>query len=277
MSLSNYSVLMSVYYKDNSVWLEEAICSILKQTFKTNEFIIVKDGKLTPELDDVINKFYLSYPNLFKIVTIEKNVGLGRALAIGVENCTNQYIARMDSDDISIENRCELEISKLISENLDIVGSLTYEFIDSVNNVASIRKLPEYNEEIYVYAKKRNPFCHSSLMIKKKAIIEAGNFREFHLCEDYDMWVRMFKNNVKCYNFQIPLTYMRISDDFYKRRGGIKYLVSILKFKHFCFSIGFYSIFDYLVSSCATICVCILPNVCREFVYKNLLRGGSND
>ena len=68
-------------------------------------------------------------------------------------------------------------------------------------------------------------------MLRKSKIIEAGNYREYYLCEDYDMWIRMIEKKARCYNIQDILVYMRVSKDFYKRRGGIKYLKYILKFK----------------------------------------------
>lgn len=271
-NLPNYSVLMSVYIKDNPCWLEQAIESILHQTHKTDDFVIVKDGPVTREIDNVLNKYKMKYFDIFNIVSLEKNVGLGMALNYGVLQCKNSYIARMDSDDISVDNRCELEIKKMLDGNFDIVGSLTYEFEEDISNVIAIRSLPEINCDIYSYAKKRNPFCHPSLLIKKEALLAAGNYRSFHLCEDYDMWVRMFQNNVTCYNFQQPLTYMRVNKDFYARRGGITYLKSILKFKYYCFKSHFYSFKQFLLSSVSSIVVCLLPNNLRVFIYINFLR-----
>ena len=127
---------MSVYYKENPEWLDLAINSMLNQTILTNDFVIIKDGPLTNELDDVINKYLLKYPNLFNIVALEKNVGLGAALKIGVEKCKNEWIARMDSDDYSIPTRCEKQLKRIIENpNLDIVGSCIAEFEDNIDNL----------------------------------------------------------------------------------------------------------------------------------------------
>ena len=78
--MENYSVLMSVYYKEQAENLREAIDSILNQTVKTNEFIIVKDGPLTEKLDNTIKEYVEEYPGVFKIVTLKKNMGLAKAL-----------------------------------------------------------------------------------------------------------------------------------------------------------------------------------------------------
>lgn len=270
----NYSVLMSVYYKENPEWLDIAIKSMLAQTFLTNDFVIIKDGPLTSELDSIISKYQRKYPDIFNIVALEKNVGLGPALKIGVENCKNEWIARMDSDDYSIPTRCEKEIKKIIEDNtLDIIGSNIAEFIDDIKNVQAYRILPEKNDEIYKYARRRNPFGHPSVMLRKSKIIEAGNYREYYLCEDYDMWIRMIEKKARCYNIQDILVYMRVSKDFYKRRGGIKYLKSILKFKKEQYLKGFYSLKDFIISSSAHIIMCLLPNKLRDFLYRKILRN----
>lgn len=268
-----YSVLMSVYYKEKPEWLDYAIRSMLDQTIKTNDFVIVKDGPLSIELDEIINNYKNEYPNLFNIVELKENVGLGQALKVGVEKCKNEWIARMDSDDYSIPTRCEKEIKKIkCNPNLDIVGSNIAEFIGNIDNVISYRILPNTNEEIYAYARRRCPFGHPSVMLRKSKVLEAGNYRKYHLVEDYDMWVRMIEKDAKCFNFSEVLVYMRVSEDFYKRRGGIKYLKSILKFKNELYKKGFYSTKDYIISSSAHIVMCLLPNNLRSFLYKKTLR-----
>ncbi len=275
--MKQYSVLMSVYYKDNKQWLKVAIESIINQTIKTNDFVIIKDGKLTEELNEVISEYCKKYPDIFNVIELQKNVGLGPALAIGVNECKNELIARMDADDYSVPERCEKQLNKFSEDNkLDIIGSCIAEFIDDIKNVQAYRMLPEEDEEIKKFARRRNPFGHPSIMFKKTKVLEAGNYRSYYLVEDYDMWVRMIEKDVKCYNFQDVLVYMRISNDFYKRRGGIKYLKSILKFKKEQYKKGFYSRKDYIISSGAHIVVCLIPNKVRDILYKKVLRKGKN-
>lgn len=275
--MENYSVLMSVYYKEKPEWLDIAISSMINQTVMTDDFVIVKDGPVTDELEKVINKYKDRYPNIFNIVNLKENVGLGPALKTGIEKCKNELIARMDSDDYSISTRCEKQLEKF-KENpkLDIIGSSIAEFIDSIDNIQAYRMLPETDEEIKKFARRRNPFGHPSVMLRKSKVLEAGNYRSYYLCEDYDMWIRMMEKNANCYNFKDVLVYMRIGDDFYKRRGGIKYLKSILKFKKEQYKKGFYTKKDYIVSSGSSMVVCLVPNFIREIFYKKVLRKGKN-
>lgn len=268
-----YSVLMSVYHKENPTWFDESIKSMFEQTIKPSEFVLVEDGPLTKELYGVVEKYKTKYPKEFKVVAIEKNVGLGPALKKGVEECSNEYIARMDSDDFSMPKRIEKEF-EIFEKYPDIgmVGTNVSEFIDSIDNVVCYVILPETNEDIIKFSKSRNPFRHPSVMFKKSAVVNAGNYREYYLCEDYDMWLRMIRNNCNCYNIQENLVYMRISDDFYKRRGGIKYLKSINKFKKEQMTLGYFTKMEYLKSIIPHAIVCLMPNFMRDLIYKKLLR-----
>lgn len=268
-----YSVLMSVYYKENAKWFEESIQSMFMQTIQPKEFVLVEDGKLTEELENVVKKYKKKYPKIMKVVKLDENVGLGPALQRGVKECSCEYIARMDSDDYSVPNRIEKEFEIFEKDStIGMVGSNVSEFIDNIQNVICNVVLPEKNEDIIKFSKKRNPFRHPSIMFKKSEVIKAGNYREYYLCEDYDMWLRMIRNNCKCYNIQENLVYMRISDDFYKRRGGIKYLKSINKFKKEQMTLGYFTKMEYLKSIIPHAIVCLMPNFMRDFIYRKFLR-----
>lgn len=268
-----YSVLMSVYYKENAKWFEESIQSMFMQTIQPKEFVLVEDGKLTEELENVVKKYKKKYPKTMKVVKLDANVGLGPALQRGVKECSCEYIARMDSDDYSVPNRIEKEFEIFEKDStIGMVGSNVSEFIDNIQNVICNVVLPEKDEDIIKFSKKRNPFRHPSIMFKKSEVIKAGNYREYYLCEDYDMWLRMIRNNCKCYNIQDNLVYMRISDDFYKRRGGIKYLKSINKFKKEQMTLGYFTKMEYLKGIIPHAIVCLMPNFMRDFVYRKMLR-----
>lgn len=268
-----YSVLMSVYIKDNSEWLIESIECMLNQTIKCDEFVIVEDGPLTTELNKIIDAYEKKFPEIFNIVKIEKNGGLGPALKLGVESCKNEWIARMDSDDYSPSDRIEKQFNIIEKyPDVGIVGSNADEFYDNITNVVAHVVLPETNSEIVKFSKRRCPYRHSGLLYKKSEILRAGNYQECYLCEDYDLYARMEMCGTIGYNIQEPLLYVRVNPEFYGRRGGIKYLKSILKFKKRLYKSNFYSLKDYIISSSAHIIVCLMPNFVREIIYKKVLR-----
>lgn len=275
LSKLKYSVLMSVYCKESADSLKESMDSVFNQTIMCNEFVLIEDGPLTEELDNLIEKYKNKYNSILKIVKFEKNVGLGLALNRGITECKNELIARFDSDDISVKDRCEKQLREFINNpNLDLIGSNHIEFIGSIKNKESFtyKNLPCSNEDIKKYARKRNPFSHSAVMYKKSKVLEAGNYRSYYYVEDYDLWVRMIKNNCVCQNINEYLNYVKVSEDLYKRRGGLKYLKSLMKFKNEQLKTGFYSLSDYIKSSFAHIVVCLMPGSLRQLVYKKLLR-----
>ena len=133
-----YSVLMSVYYKENPEWFRSSIASIFAQTVQPAEFILIEDGPLTPELDSVAEQYKSQYPDVFKIVALNKNGGLGPALRLGIEQCSNEFIARMDSDDYCEPNRIEKELEAFRHDpTLGMVGTNVIEFIGSPDNCIS--------------------------------------------------------------------------------------------------------------------------------------------
>lgn len=179
----------------------------------------------------------------------------------------------MDSDDYCLPERIEKQF-EIFESNPDIgmVGTNVSEFIDTIENVVCNVILPETNEEIVDFSKKRNPLRHPSVMFKKSEILSAGNYREYYLCEDYDMWLRMIRNGCKCYNIQNIYVYMRIGEDFFKRRGGHKYFKSIKKFKKEQLHNGYFTKVEYLKTIIPHMIVCYMPNSMRDLIYRKLLR-----
>lgn len=274
MQNSKYTVLMSVYYKEKPEYLSLSIESMLNQTVKPDEFIIVKDGPLTTELDEVINNFVTAYPKTFNIIVNETNLGLGPALAKGIENSKNELIARMDSDDYVVSTRCERQLAKFREDpKLGMVGSYEAEFVDDIDNVISIHRVPSENDEIERFMHRRCSVLHPTVMYKKSAVLKSGNYQSVLLYEDYDLFARMvLEYHIKSYNIPEPLYYIRTSEDFFKRRGGIKYAKTVLKFKWGQYRKGYMSLMDFCISGLGQAFVCVLPNSLRKIFYMKFLR-----
>lgn len=267
-----FSVLIAVYKKDNPDFFKEALNSVIDQTLKPDEIVLIEDGELTDIQYEIIHDFVLNNPGLFKIIKNEINIGLGLSLQKGVKESSNEIIARMDSDDISDKTRFEKEI-KYIEEGYDFVGSNTFEFTGVINNVISNRIMPETNDKIYEYIKSRNPFVHASIMTKKSLIIEAGNYQDSYLCEDYDLWYRMIKLGIKCYNIQENLIYTRVDSNFYKRRKGYKYFKAIKKCLKKMKDDKFITALEYYKTIIPRFVVYLSPNFLRKIFYKRFLRS----
>jgi len=264
---------MPVYFKDNPGWLKTAIDSMLAQTLPPSEFVIVKDGKITNELEKVLIEYADRYPALFKITGFEENRGVGLASRLGVEACAFDYIARMDADDFCAPERIEKQFEAYKkNEKLGAAGCMVDEFIGEPGNITSHVILPEKHEDIVRFARKRCPIRHSALLMKKEALVACGNYGDIRIGEDYDIIVKLIMHGYEIYNVPEVLVYMRTSPDFFKRRGGIRFLKKIYKLKNNFRNIGFYSRFDFIRSFSVHMLVCLMPNFLRDFVYRKLLR-----
>lgn len=269
-----YSVSISVYYKEKAEYLIECLESMVHQTVQPSEIVIVKDGKLTAELEDVLTKYKTKYQRLFKFVCLEKNVGLGLALAEGIKNCSHELIARMDSDDISIPNRCELQLREFAKDSLlDVCGGYIKEFCDSKEKVVSIRKVPLVDSEIKEYQKRRDAVNHVTVMFKKSKVLEAGNYQHALLMEDSLLWTNMILHGATFKNIDDYLVYVRTGADMFKRRGGLKYFKKYKNGRKIILQTGYISKWDYYYTLLVQLIFSILPNSVREFVYEKLLRS----
>jgi glycosyltransferase involved in cell wall biosynthesis len=261
---------VSVYHKEDSSYLQLALNSVINQTYPPSEIVLVKDGPLTSELNEVIDMFLTSHKGLFKIVENETNLGLGLSLAKGVLACSHEYIARMDADDICFPNRFEKQIPLL--NQYDIVGCWVVLFENTVDNVVAIKHQPEKYDEIIKFAKRRSPLTHPCVTFRKTAVLKAGNYQHCYLYEDYPLWIRMIMDGANFYNIQEPLMHVRTSLEQAKRRGGIKYLKNeIMSFYSF-YKMGFYSVSDLLINITIRLFLRIIPNNIRFFFLVRIWR-----
>ncbi len=227
VSYPPYSVLMSVYYKEKPEFLKQAVDSMLNQTVKPDEIVMVEDGPLTDELYSVLDEYTQGFPEIFRRVVNETNLGLGKALNRGLEECRNELVARMDTDDISVPERCEKQLA-VFAENveLDLVGSNIAEFVTSPEETVSVRKVPCTHEEICQFLKKRCPFNHMSVMFKKSVVLNSGGYLDWHFNEDYYLWIRMYLDGCRFANISENLVNVRVGKEMFARRGGRAYYKS---------------------------------------------------
>lgn len=273
LDISQYSVLMSVYKKEHAEYLRAAMNSIWDQTVPTDDFVLVCDGPLSRELDAVIEEMIKAHPDVLHVVRLKKNCGLGNALNIGMKYCNNELVARMDSDDISRPNRCEKQLGVFATHpNVSICSAVIEEFTKEIEVIEARRVLPEENNDIVTFAKKRNPFNHPCVMYKKSAVENAGGYQDFYLLEDYYLWVRMIQNGAIGYNLQEPLLWMRAGSDMYKRRSGWKYAKSQKALFMYMLDSGFIGKGQYIKSVVIRGISSITPNWLRECMYKTVLR-----
>lgn len=271
--VQQYSVLMSVYAKDKPEYLELAIDSMLNQTAAPEQFVIVIDGPVPPEIMSVINKKQSENNDMFTIVPLKENGGLGHALDEGIKHCRNELIARMDADDISFPMRCEKELECFEkNENLVICGCNIDEFYENTDDVRTSRVVPETYEEIKHFMRKRQPFNHPTVMYKKSKVIEAGGYVSLPRKEDFDLFSRMLSKGYYAMNIGESLYLYRADEGNYARRKSWK------NFKSAVYVYGRHlkrrgcNIVDYAIMCGAELLFLLLPKNAMKKVSDKVLR-----
>lgn len=274
MKSTPFSIAMSVYQKDNAVFFDRALQSITEeQTIMPSEIVLVCDGPLNNELDAVISTYQSRYP-IFNIIRLPQNKGLGKALKIAVENASNELIARMDSDDVSVADRFEQQLTFFNNHpEIDIVGGDITEFIGEEKDIVGKRSVPKTDYEIKEYMKKRAAFNHVSVMYKKTAVQAAGGYQDWFWNEDYYLWIRMQLNNAVFANTGTVLVNVRVGEKMYQRRGGKKYFQSEYGIQKLMLEKKMIKLPTFISNVGKRVVVQILlPNKVRGWVFKTFAR-----
>ncbi|MBO7541955.1 MAG: glycosyltransferase [Bacteroidales bacterium] len=275
MSSTPFSVLMSVYRKENPEFLRQALDSVFDQTAVPAEVVLVEDGPLTDELYALLDDYGNSHPEL-KRVPLSENRGLGLALQEGINHCSNELVARMDTDDISVPTRFERQLAEFEKNpGIDICGSHIKEFEETPDHIVAERRVPLTHDDCKRYQRRRDAFNHVSVMFRKTAVLKAGNYQHCPLMEDTLLWANMFKTGATAMNIDDYLVLVRIGKDMYERRGGMAYFKKYRKARRVIYQTGFISWWDYAYTIVIQFVVAIMPNSLRGFVFKKLLHKQS--
>lgn len=268
-----YSVLMSVYRNEKPGILRQSMQSIYDQTVPTDDFVLICDGPLTKRLDDVISEMQKKFGKRLRVIRLSENHGLGYCLRMGIPECKHDLIARMDSDDISRKDRCEKEL-KAFEEHADVsvVGGLVGDFKVTIEDLSSIRKVPETNDKIVRFAKWRSPMNHPSVMFRKKDVLAVGSYPKVRNCQDWYLWTKILMNGYKLYNIQEILVYMREDRTTFKRRSGLKYFKIQKRLYDEMRENKFISAPQYAVAVSVRFCSALAPNGLRQALFKKFMR-----
>lgn len=223
------SVIMPVY--NAKKYLDEAIKSILNQTYKDFEFIIINDGSTDNSLDII-----KSYQDDRILLIDRKNKGLVYSLNEAIGICKGEYIVRMDADDISMIHRLEIQLDYMFRNDLDICGG---DFVSMSENseLLNVFNIPKTQDEILIAMTNTIPFAHPSVMIRKKFLIKNNLLYKNVQAEDIDLWVRMYNCGAKFGNLNdIILKYRVVSTSLSHSKEKIRSLKknSVEIFNSFC-------------------------------------------
>lgn len=271
--LVKFSVLMSVYQKENPDFLRKSLNSVLiEQSRKPDELVLVEDGPLTEELYQTIQDFKEKFPEM-KVLPLKENVGLGEALHRGVEACSYDWIARMDTDDIATPDRFQQQVDYIEQHpQLDVLGGNIIEFDTEPDQIVAEKQMPLSHEEIIKRLQRRNPFCHMTVFFKKSSVLKAGNYKSLPLVEDYYLWARMAAQGCRFANLNRVLVYARVGNGMHTRRSQTEQIASWKVVNTFLLSHGMLNRGQYYQNMLMIRAFVGTPIWIKAFIYKYLLR-----
>ncbi len=268
-----YSVLMTVYGKDDPEFFRNALTSMVRQSKAPDEIVLVKDGPVPEAIQRVIDETAQETPDILVQVQLEKNLGLGLALNAGLQVCRNELVARMDSDDISMPTRCEKQVRAFEENpNLDIVGCPVIEFVGEPENAVGKRDVPLDNAAIHAYCKKRDPFNHPTVMYRKSKVDAVGGYGDLRKNQDTDLWIKMLSAGAECANLPEYLVRFRFDENTYQKRKNWINTKLLIGIRWRAFRTGFCSLADFLTVAGMQLAIFVMPVAFQKFVYKHLLR-----
>jgi len=271
--VTDFSVLISVFKGENPFFLKESLNSILNQTLKPREVILIEDGPLTNELYGVIEEFGRTFDGL-RICKQKDNGGLGTALRAGLELCKYDLVARMDSDDVAMESRFEQQCEFLAkNKDIHILGGHVIEFEDSRDKDIRIKKVPVTHDEIVKFSKLRNPINHPTVMFRKSAVLAVGSYKHMPLFEDYYLWLRLIKAGYKFANLDSEVLYFRVLN-MHKKRHGLAYFKKEVHFFRTVKSEKLITYSQFWLMLVTRLPFRILPRPVLSLIYNSFLREG---
>ena len=272
-----YSVLMAVYALADPEHFAQALESMAAQTVSPDEIVVVCDGPLTEALDGILNEYCRSHPGLMNIIRLPEHKGVGACCNIGLTACRNELVARMDSDDISEPNRCELELAEFAAEpSLDIVSGFILEF-EKDQNIGFLREVPTDPEETLRYARRRMPFSNVTIMYRRSLVQQVGGYRELSRAEDYDLACRMLMAGAKFKTLPEILVRVRVDADAFARRKNWGHIRPLIGVRWGLYRMGFTSLWDFIVMAGSHIATLLMPERLIRWLYEKKLRTPYNE
>jgi glycosyltransferase involved in cell wall biosynthesis len=265
------SVLMPVYGKESSTYLRQCLESLAFQDLSAEEIVIVEDGPLGKPLDAMISAYKSDLPIVS--LALPAHVGLGPALRAGLDICRGDYVARMDSDDISFRERFQRQVQFLDSNpQVDVVGSAIEEFGGNPNAPCTIRRLPASGRELLRFARRRNPLNHMTTMFRRNSVLAAGSYLHCPGFEDYHLWARMLMHGCCLRNMDEIFVYARCDNGMQSRRGGFAYLKQEVAFQLFLRKTGLVTVPGCIRNIAMRAPIRLAPTFVRSICYDLFLR-----
>jgi glycosyltransferase involved in cell wall biosynthesis len=270
------SVILPFYKGDDAEHLAAALKSLEDQTLRAEEIVLIQDGPVGEALNQLVTDWKKRMPEIHWLVRKE-NGGLSAALNSGIEVAKNEWLARMDADDICLPVRFEKQWKRIQEEKeIAIIGSWIEEFDEQMEKSIAIRRLPAEHDEILKYARWRCPFNHMTVMYRRSALMKLGMYKNYGAVgDDYELWARFLMNGYRSANLLEVLVKARAGEGFFSdRRRGMKYLKNEIKEINDLYKLGLLNAGHYAFHFLVKAIVRLSPKGAVRFFYK-LIRWSS--
>jgi len=267
-----YTVLMSIYHDSSSEDLNRCLASLEQQTRQADEIVIVEDGPVNDDVTHCLRSYSPTLP--IRTIALQNNIGLGGALRVGLLQCKNNIVARVDSDDWSAKQRMELQEDFLANNpSISVVAAQMREWHSTRSGpISAVRSVPLTSDKIVRLSRWKNPINHPTVMFRKRDVLECGNYYDQSYFEDYHLWARMIKQQKLFVNLSQILVDTVVDDDYFRRRGGFRYVLNEISLARSLHKFDFFSTARMLIFILGRLPTRLMPTVYRRIIYKALLR-----
>ena len=271
----SFSVSMCVYGGDDPAFFDAALRSVVEQTVLPSEIVLVVDGPIPASIETVIDSYRTKLTGIvFQVVYLERNMGHGEARRICFGHCSHDLIALMDADDLSVPTRFEKQL-RYMAEHPEtaVVGGYIHEFVGKPEHCVGKRIVPLNDADIKQYMQKRCPMNQVTVLFRKEDVAAVGGYIDWYCEEDYYLWLRLALAGKRFGNVDENLVNVRVGEEMYQRRGGLRYFQSEAKLQGYMLKHHLISVPRYLINVAERLVLQVLmPNRLRGWVFQKFAR-----
>lgn len=224
LTAENLSVVVNVWGNDDPIAFKRSMQSVRAQETQAKELIVVVDGPINTALEGIIQEISDLNP---RIIRVSKATGLWNARNIGIAEASTEFVALHDADDVMHPKRLTYQLKEIEKSEIDVVASPVFEFDAKSEQLIGLRILCD-NNNLIKKMRWLNVINHSSVLLRRSAVLDVGGYRNIYLAEDYDLWIRMIQKDKQFFCTSQAVQAFSVDSELTKRRGGLRFIKSEL-------------------------------------------------
>lgn len=265
----DFTALGAFWSEDSPRLLERALLSINDNSLLPLEIVLVQDGEVSPNLSTVIENYRGEVP--LKLLRLPNNSGLGRALNLGMESVSTDFVIRFDADDFSLPFRF-MTTMKALDAGYDLVGAQVLE-VNEPKTPNTIRRVPLCTSGIQRLLPYRSPLNHMTVGFRTSAIKRIGGYPDIRQREDYGLWLRLIAAGSSVINIDEILVEASTGDNFMQRRGGYRNVIAEYKLRKLAVALRVQKLIPAVMIGTLRSILFLLPSAMRKYIYFWILRS----